>query len=290
MVDARQLPQDYPPAQHVLRDLRIWSEAGEASPCAGFPSRPRSAARARACSAGALAVLVQTWSAGARRRRAARGRAEAAIATSDLRIHWLQPGAKLTASPYIGPSAGSRGGISVALLDFAAEASAAALLGAGVATRDLAVHLRGAFDDSAALWRRPIAGACEALRALAAEGLRLGVVSNAEGTAEARLAELAICQVGAGAGVRVEVVIDSHVVGVEKPDPAIFGHALRAMVLDPARCVYVGDSVTIDVAGASKAGLLPVLLDPYGEAETSAARVRSLADLLGRLSAGSPPR
>jgi putative hydrolase of the HAD superfamily len=82
----------------------------------------------------------------------------------------------------------------------------------------------------------------------------------------------------------VEVVIDSHRVGVEKPDPAIFGFALRAMGLDPARCLYLGDSVRIDVAGARAAGLTPALVTPDPSARAGDfLRVRSLAELLARL-------
>jgi HAD superfamily hydrolase (TIGR01509 family) len=149
---------------------------------------------------------------------------------------------------------------------------------------DASERLRAEFAGSSTLWRRPTAGVREALAALAASGVRLGVVSNAEGTVEARLAELAICQVGAGAGAVVEVVIDSHRVGVEKPDPAIFGFALRAMGLDPARCLYLGDSVRIDVAGARAAGLTPALVTPDPSARAGDfLRVRSLAELLARL-------
>jgi putative hydrolase of the HAD superfamily len=140
------------------------------------------------------------------------------------------------------------------------------------------------FGTSQTLWRRPTAGVRDALATLAASGVRLGVVSNAEGTVEARLCELAICQVGAGGGVPVEVVVDSHLVGVEKPDPAIFGFALRAMGLDPARCLYLGDSVRIDVAGARAAGMAPVLVTPEPDARSgSFPRIRSVAELLERL-------
>ncbi len=62
----------------------------------------------------------------------------------------------------------------------------------------------------------------------------------------------------------MEVIVDSHVVGVEKPDPAIFAFALEPMGLDPARCVYVGDTRFADVAGARAAGMIPLHLDPYG--------------------------
>jgi putative hydrolase of the HAD superfamily len=142
-------------------------------------------------------------------------------------------------------------------------------------------RLRATFDASATLWRRPTAGVRDGLAALAARGLRLGVVSNADGTVAARLCELSICQVGAGTGVPVEVVVDSHVVGVEKPDPAIFGFALRAMGLEPSRCLYLGDSVRIDVAGARAAGLTPVLVTPDPDArDGDFPRVRGVEALL----------
>jgi putative hydrolase of the HAD superfamily len=141
-----------------------------------------------------------------------------------------------------------------------------------------------AFAAPQRLWMRPIEASRAALWALAARGVRLGVVSNAEGTVAQRLAELAICQLGPGPGVEVEVVIDSHLVGVEKPDPGIFDHALDAMRLDPARCLYVGDSVRNDVRGARAAGLVPVLLDPSGRRDSEGSvRVQRLAELAALL-------
>ena len=75
-----------------------------------------------------------------------------------------------------------------------------------------------------------------------------------------------VCQVGAGDGVAVRCVVDSHVVGVAKPDPAIFDHAASHFPgLDRDRIAYVGDSVTMDVGGATAAGLHPILLDPYDD-------------------------
>jgi putative hydrolase of the HAD superfamily len=134
------------------------------------------------------------------------------------------------------------------------------------------------------LWMRPIEASRVALRELVERGLRVGVVSNAEGTVERRLHQLGICQVGPGPGTPVEVIVDSHWVGVEKPDPAIFAPALRAMALDPVRCLYVGDSVRNDVMGARAAGLAPVLLDPDGRPDAAEhTRVRSLAEVVALL-------
>jgi putative hydrolase of the HAD superfamily len=131
------------------------------------------------------------------------------------------------------------------------------------------------------LWRRPIPGAVDALRELAFRGVPIGVVSNASGQIEAMLRRFGICQVGAGAGVEVTVIVDSHLVGVAKPDPRIFGHALDVLGVEPARVAYVGDSVINDVAGATAAGMQPVLLDPYDlHVGAPFPRIHALADLL----------
>ena len=122
------------------------------------------------------------------------------------------------------------------------------------------------------------------LRLLHDHGVPLGVVSNASGQIAAVLARAGICQVGDGAAVAVLCVVDSHVVGVAKPDPAIFEHAVHMFGdLDRSRIVYVGDSVTIDVAAARSAGLRPVLLDPYDDHPGAPfERIREVADLLGK--------
>jgi putative hydrolase of the HAD superfamily len=74
-----------------------------------------------------------------------------------------------------------------------------------------------------------------------------------------------ICGVGSDDGevAEVAIVVDSHVVGIEKPDPRIFTIALDALGIDATDAVYVGDTVFFDVEGARAAGLLPVHVDPY---------------------------
>jgi putative hydrolase of the HAD superfamily len=47
----------------------------------------------------------------------------------------------------------------------------------------------------------------------------------------------------------------SDEVGVRKPDPQIFALTLRALQVDPADAVHVGDDPILDVLGARKAGL-----------------------------------
>lgn len=137
-------------------------------------------------------------------------------------------------------------------------------------------------------WRFPLLETVTAMERLRSLGTPLGVVSNAVGQVEDLLRFMACCQVGPGAGVPVDVVVDSGVVGVEKPDPAVFAPALDVMAglgVAPERIGYVGDSLRYDVAGARAAGLVPLLLDPYDlhadlDLGPAAHRIRSVHDLL----------
>ncbi len=137
------------------------------------------------------------------------------------------------------------------------------------------------------VWTREIPGAREALTAVAATGARIAIVSNADGTVEAQLRADGICQVGPGAGVEVGAVLDSGVVGVAKPDPAIFRLALDAVGVAPERALHVGDTPAADVAGARAAGVHPVLVDPYDHhPDADVVRIRHLADVVGLLGRG----
>lgn len=133
-------------------------------------------------------------------------------------------------------------------------------------------------------WRWVIPESRTALDRLAVADVPMGVVSNASGQIEAMLAR-DIAQVGAGDHVEMRVIVDSHVVGVAKPDPAIFDHALPAFSeFDHDRIAYVGDSVTMDIASSSAAGLHPILLDPYDDhVGADFERISSLHDLADEL-------
>ncbi len=80
-------------------------------------------------------------------------------------------------------------------------------------------------------------------------------------------------------------IVDSHVVGVAKPDPAIFDHALAYFAeFERSRIAYVGDSVTMDVGAATAAGLHPILLDPYDDhAGADFERISAVAELTADL-------
>lgn len=140
--------------------------------------------------------------------------------------------------------------------------------------------LLAAFEEGD-VWTREIAGAREAIAAIAARGVAIAIVSNADGTVERQLRDDGICQVGPGAGVEVAAVLDSGVVGVAKPDPAIFRLALDRLGTSAERTLHVGDTPAADVVGARSAGLHPVLVDPFDHHAHDArtVRVRHLADV-----------
>lgn len=132
------------------------------------------------------------------------------------------------------------------------------------------------------LWMHPLADSVAALSRLQRKGVPVGIVSNADGQVEHMLRYQGVCQVGAGMGVPVRIVIDSGVVGVAKPDPRIFDFALPSFAgVDPGRIAYVGDTYFNDVLGARAAGLTPLLLDPYGDrVHRDCERITSVHDVL----------
>jgi putative hydrolase of the HAD superfamily len=115
----------------------------------------------------------------------------------------------------------------------------------------------------------------DALRRLRQSGFRLGVVSNSEGRVHEALD-------AAGLRQYFDAVVDSGVMGIEKPDPRIFRIALRELGVEPEEAVYVGDLYDIDVLGARSAGIEAVLLgssDPARPCRT-AASIKELVDTL----------
>jgi putative hydrolase of the HAD superfamily len=108
------------------------------------------------------------------------------------------------------------------------------------------------------LWRSVMPGVTQALERMRRLGLTLAVVSNSDGTVEESLRE---------AGLRdyLDVVIDSAVVGFEKPDPRIFAAALGRCGAKPERTLHVGDIYHADVIGARAAGVHALLLDPHDD-------------------------
>jgi len=100
-------------------------------------------------------------------------------------------------------------------------------------------------------------GLAGALGRVRERGVRVAVVSNSEGMLERLFDELGI----RGA---VDLVVDSGIVGIEKPDPRIFGLALDRFGVAPGRALHLGDNYATDVLGARAAGVRVAIVDPYG--------------------------
>lgn len=102
---------------------------------------------------------------------------------------------------------------------------------------------------------------------------RMGVISNADGKIVDLLTHCGICDCFLS-------ITDSGVVGYEKPHPAIFQAALRAMNIAPEKALYVGDIYCVDYAGATQAGMQALLFDVSGAyREAGLPRVESLEEL-----------
>lgn len=81
-----------------------------------------------------------------------------------------------------------------------------------------------------------------------------------------------------------DMALASGEVGIHKPDPGIFAVALDRMSVRAEETLYVGDNYWADVVGAQRAGLTPVLLDPYQLfPEADCLILDSISDLLEQL-------
>ncbi len=149
------------------------------------------------------------------------------------------------------------------------------------AATDAAVREIAAFNDDEGAWDVVTPGAVDALRRLRASSLRIVVVSNSNGKVRQILRRV-------GLEPSVDLVIDSHEEGVEKPDARLFEVALERSAADRATTIHCGDIYHVDVVGARAAGLPAVLLDAAGiYTDVDCPRVASLPEFVDGLLAGS---
>lgn len=92
-------------------------------------------------------------------------------------------------------------------------------------------------------------GGREVVEELQKRGYTLGIISNLIGTRE--IPEWLEAE---DFGRYFKSVVLSSVLGVRKPDPAIYLEAARRAGVEPARCAYVGDNLKRDVTGTRAAG------------------------------------
>jgi HAD superfamily hydrolase (TIGR01662 family) len=132
---------------------------------------------------------------------------------------------------------------------------------------------------------RPVDGVREALDALRARGVRIGLVTNQSGVGRgmitreqadavnARVAEL----LGPFDTVQVCPHAPEDGCGCRKPAPGMIKAACAELDVDPARCVLIGD-IGADVGAAEAAGAVGILVPtPVTRLEEIAAADRALA-------------
>jgi HAD superfamily hydrolase (TIGR01509 family) len=105
---------------------------------------------------------------------------------------------------------------------------------------------------------------------------KLVVVSNANGVLHRMFDRVGLTQY-------FDVICDSCVEKVEKPDPRYFQIALERSGSRAESTLMVGDLYHVDVIGARNAGLQAILLDAANLYEgVDCERIRSVSDLAGR--------
>jgi putative hydrolase of the HAD superfamily len=79
-----------------------------------------------------------------------------------------------------------------------------------------------------------------------------------------------------------DVIIDSHIGGVAKPDPRIFQIALERLGVGPDEARFAGDIYSIDVEGARTAGIEARLIDQHQRYSwVEHEKIRHVAELAG---------
>jgi putative hydrolase of the HAD superfamily len=159
-----------------------------------------------------------------------------------------------------------------------------ALARQGIGDAALALELGERYGIERRRLHETFADALPALDDLAADHA-LGLLTN--GASCLQREKLA----ASGLAGRFAAVVVSGEVGVGKPDPAIFAHALEALGAQAADAVMVGNSLAHDVAGARAAGMRAVWVNRFGHerpADDALVEVHDLLALRGALAMPPP--
>ena len=123
------------------------------------------------------------------------------------------------------------------------------------------------------LWAEMADNCLETLERLKQADKRMAIISNSDGQVMNQLREHSLDKY-------FEVVLDSHIVGVSKPQAAIFLIALQKTALSPKEVLYVGDFFNVDIIGAANARIDGLLIDPENLREkVTRNRIASLKEL-----------
>ncbi|MEO6418395.1 MAG: HAD-IA family hydrolase [Polyangiaceae bacterium] len=100
-------------------------------------------------------------------------------------------------------------------------------------------------------------GLGDALDRVRAAGVKVAIISNSEGMLARLFEQLKISS-------HFDLIVDSGIFGVEKPDPRIFQVALDEFATPAGKALHLGDTYATDVLGAQAAKVRTALIDPHG--------------------------
>ncbi|MDE0681882.1 MAG: HAD family hydrolase [Candidatus Poribacteria bacterium] len=88
------------------------------------------------------------------------------------------------------------------------------------------------------------------LNEIATSGVRLGLISNTDGSEILDWANSPLARFFA-------VTVFSNVVGMVKPDPDIYQHTCKNLGVAPSDCIFIGDGNSDELRGAAQVGMSP---------------------------------
>jgi HAD superfamily hydrolase (TIGR01549 family) len=145
------------------------------------------------------------------------------------------------------------------------------------ARRDAALAEIYAYHQAENIWETVPDDVKPALGALRDLGVTLAVASNANGVLHRLFDRVGLTPY-------FDVICDSSVEGVEKPDPRFFELVMERAGGSRDSTMHVGDLYHVDVAGARSAGIAAMLIDPHGlYPDADVQRVRTLGELVQRV-------
>jgi HAD superfamily hydrolase (TIGR01549 family) len=108
---------------------------------------------------------------------------------------------------------------------------------------------------------------------LLAPNYKLGIISNFSGNLRKILDEFSLTSY-------FNFIIDSHHVGVSKPNPAIFNLAILKCDTNSSNICFIGDNIERDIAPANRLGMKTVLISPLSRISSADYTLSSVEKLL----------
>jgi putative hydrolase of the HAD superfamily len=119
----------------------------------------------------------------------------------------------------------------------------------GIDDNALTTTLFDDYEQNASQHARAFDGMDAMFEDLNALEVKTGIVSNGQTHIQLRSLQ------ALGLDRKVDIYLISESEGLRKPEPEIYLRATRKLGVDPAHCIFVGDSPTADIAGASRVGM-----------------------------------